>query len=160
MMRTKEKGFTTLELLVCFIITSVIMLTMFTAIMSYRERQQIESIRNRVMTYDYTMTKMVQDDVIKRKLIRVQQNSTNKITMYFERGSATSLTVDNSNPELPAILYGPVGQEIRYPLPAIDDLKIENTSWFQVDSFLTIRVVFAHPDLRRDANLFVVAPIG
>lgn len=161
MRRQKEKGFTTLELLACFIITSVIMISMFTVILNFRERQQIESIRNRVTAYDYSVTKLIQDDIIQRHLVGVSQPGINQIILYFSQGPSMRLTIDNSNPEVPAIVYGSVGQEIRYPVPGIDDLRIENTAYFTNDrGFLSIRVVLAHPDLKGDYGLSIVAPIG
>ena len=49
MKRLNNKGMTAVELLVCFIIVSAIVVSMFNLIMNYRNREQIEEINNEVI---------------------------------------------------------------------------------------------------------------
>ena len=46
-----KKGITSVELLVCFIIISTIVVSMYNLILNYRNREQIEEINNEVVSY-------------------------------------------------------------------------------------------------------------
>ena len=64
MRKINNKGITAIELLVCFIIVSVIVVSLFDLIMSYRNREQIEEINNEVVAFSNNLQKVIQDDLI------------------------------------------------------------------------------------------------
>ena len=63
-----NKGFTTVEVLVCFVIVLVVMMSLFSTISSFNEKKIQESTRARVYEYKNTITNVVQHDIIKRGL--------------------------------------------------------------------------------------------
>ena len=58
MRKINNKGITAIELLVCFIIVSVIVVSLFDLIMSYRNREQIEEINNEVVAFSNNLQKL------------------------------------------------------------------------------------------------------
>lgn len=174
MMKINKKGFTTIELLVCFVIVSAISISMFGIVMNYKERQQVESIRNDVLAYKYSMTKMIQDDIIKHKIIRVykgEDSNSARLYIIFEDennpGAEGDWSVIEAYKTKPLIKYSfkkPGISHIGYPLPDIADLKIEQGTYFTIDTvgdktFVTIDIPFSHPDLTdKDYGIHIVFP--
>lgn len=146
-MKKKRKGFTTLELLICFIIIGAISVGMFTIVMNFKERQQIESIHGDILTYKYSLTKMIQDDILKNYITKVDSTNS-KITFIFDDHQTASIEVVNNG-----IFYSSKSDTetpIFYPLPEIPNLTIPQAQYFvidRVDNFVTIRIPFYHPDL-------------
>ena len=60
-----RKGITTVELLICFILVMIITISMYTVISAYNERRILESYKEQIITYKNTLTKDIQDDLIK-----------------------------------------------------------------------------------------------
>ena len=75
MKRLNNKGMTAVELLVCFIIVSAIVVSMFNLILNYRNKEQIEEINNEVINYANNLQKDIQDDFIKGHLSSYYENS-------------------------------------------------------------------------------------
>ncbi len=153
----KKNGFTTIELLVCFIVISAISVSMFGVVMHYKESQQVESIRSDLLTYKYNLTKTIQDDLIKIGVESVTYNQLTSITFTFKDHTTKTLSVDRDQY---LIHYG----DTDYPLPNIDGLEIDQGTYFLIEpvdttTFVTIRIPFVHPDLEnRDYALFIVHP--
>ena len=60
-----RKGITTVELLICFIIVMIITISMYSVVSAYNERRILESYKEQITTYKNTLTKDIQDDLIK-----------------------------------------------------------------------------------------------
>lgn len=159
----KKNGFTTIELLVCFVIISAIAVSMFGLVLNYQENQQIESIKSEVLTYKNTMTKMIQDSIVKTKITSSVKVSGYDFYVYF-RG-VNNQTKENVNSyiivEKDKIKYN----FVNYPLPKIDNLEIDvNNAKYSVDkvgntNFVTIDIPFKHPDLmEKDYSIHIVFP--
>lgn len=65
MKKLNNKGMTTVEILLCFVIISVIAVSMFSSITSFNERRIKEEYKRELITYKNLLTKMIQDDLIK-----------------------------------------------------------------------------------------------
>ncbi|MBP5678927.1 MAG: prepilin-type N-terminal cleavage/methylation domain-containing protein [Bacilli bacterium] len=99
-----QKGFTTVEVLVCFVIVSVVMMSLFSTISSFNEKKIEESYRARVYEFKNGITNMIQEDIIKRGLTfaKVSDNGktpgdvegrTYTVDMTFRDGSKRRLIV-------------------------------------------------------------------
>lgn len=66
MRRINQNGITSIEILICFSITSIIVISMFKAIDSYKDRQDLESYKSTITTYKNILTKTIEDEIIKR----------------------------------------------------------------------------------------------
>ena len=67
MKKLNNKGLTAIEILVCFAIISVIVISMFNIINNYKEKKDLESYKLDITTYKNTVTKTIYDDIIKNK---------------------------------------------------------------------------------------------
>ena len=162
MLKLNNKGITTIEILICFVLLAVISTSLYNTVSIYRNKQILEGEKEKIYTYKNLLTKEIQDDIIKKRLIGARKNSNNVLILEFNDGTSATLVVDiNGN----KISYDGVD----YPLPnfgkntsgvnvlKIDDCKIEITT---SPDFLTIDIPFMHPDFGTKYGIFVAAPIG
>lgn len=68
MKKLNNKGFTIVEVLVCFILVSVVMMSLFSTISSFNEKRIQESYRAKVYEYKNSLTNTIQSDFIKKGL--------------------------------------------------------------------------------------------
>lgn len=77
MTKLNNKGLSIIELLVCFVIVAVISITLLNIVMDYNATQETENIKNIIKTYKNTVTKNIQNDIIKYGLSKVEVDQTN-----------------------------------------------------------------------------------
>ncbi len=63
-----QKGFTTVEVLVCFVIVSVVMMSLFSTISAFNDKKTQESTRSILYEFKNTVTNVIQHDIVKRGL--------------------------------------------------------------------------------------------
>lgn len=163
MERLNNRGITTIEILICFVLLAVISTSLYNTVSIYRNKQILEREKEKIYTYKNLLTKEIQDDIIKKGLTGATKAADTKLNMSFSDGSSKVLEVKSDN----EIIYG----EIKYPLPNfgknssnenvlkidVDDCKIEITD---SPDFLTINIPFIHPDFGTRYGILVAAPIG
>lgn len=143
MKKLNNKGMTSVEVLMAFIVVVMISVSMYSTVSAYQNKQQIESFKEKIMTYKNLLTKEVNDDLIKKGLIAVNVVTTesgdgvNRVgTIYTitftlkngqkkrmiitnakasARGSNVSATNDQDDNFV--IAYGDLGSEVQYDLP-------------------------------------------
>lgn len=64
MKRLNNKGLTVVEILVCFSIVVVIVMSMFKVVNNQKSKQEIESTKNSMLTYKNETTKTIEEDII------------------------------------------------------------------------------------------------
>lgn len=69
MIKLNNKGMTAVEILVCMVLIVVITVSMYSSVSAYKNKQQIESFKEKIMTYKNLITKEINDDLIKDGLI-------------------------------------------------------------------------------------------
>ncbi len=163
-----NKGFTSIELLVSFIIVSAIAIGMFDLVLNYRNSQQVASYETTVQSYINNMTKMIQDDLVKRKLASVTLSGSRQATFTFtnpdNKGANTNAVLKiNVSDEMCSncfIEYGPSGQTVKNKIPNIADLTIQKAE-IKVDSqFLIVDILFKHPNFENSKRIYITAPIN
>lgn len=107
-MKLNNKGITTIEILISFVLLAIIVVSLYGTVESYKNKQNIESEKNQIMTYKNLLTKEIQDDLIMKGLIDVtidykefkKDASTNAITpetytvnFSFKDGTKSQLIV-------------------------------------------------------------------
>lgn len=75
MKKLNNKGITIIEILLCFVLVVGITSSLFSSLNSYKNKQQLESNRNAIVTYKNLLTKDIQDDLIKKGLKDVEITS-------------------------------------------------------------------------------------
>lgn len=70
MKKLNNHGLTAVEVLICFSITAVIVISLFKIINNFNEKQTIESRKNLIETYKNTVTKTIMDDILQAGGVR------------------------------------------------------------------------------------------
>ena len=68
-MKLNNKGLTAVEILVCFVLMVILTVSMYSSVISYKNKQNIESDRDKIVAYKNLLTKEIQDDLIKKGLV-------------------------------------------------------------------------------------------
>lgn len=170
MKKLNQKGMSTIEILVCFVLVSIITISMYSMVTAYKEKQQIESYKETVTTYKNLLTKDIQDDLIMVGLSSVTINDRLSITFQFLNGEEKTLRLEQGlNGDVDAIVYG----EMSYPLPNLGYSTLEDGSkkydfqiqwnqdpFFEINNGVCIIYIgFTHPDLGDRYAISIVCPV-
>lgn len=74
--KLNNRGMTAVEILVCFVLMSILAVSMYSSIASYKNKQSIESAKEKIFTYKNLLTKEIQDDLIKKGLVSTEISET------------------------------------------------------------------------------------
>lgn len=96
-----NKGMTLVELIAAFVITSVIVVAVFTSITSYRNRAQTASIKKEIISYKNTVTQAIQRDIsqygIKKAYIaNIHYINTDTINIILSDGRTKQINIVHS----------------------------------------------------------------
>ena len=70
-MKLNNKGMTIIEILVCFVIVSIIATSIYSLVSTFNNRKTEESYKQEIYKYKNLLTKEIYDDIIKKGLISV-----------------------------------------------------------------------------------------
>lgn len=76
MKKLNNKGLTTIELLISFVLLAILVASLYGTVETYKNRQSIEEFKDEIYTYKNLLTKEVQSDLIKKGLMDVKIEST------------------------------------------------------------------------------------
>lgn len=153
--KLNNKGMTAVEVLVCFVLVVIITVSMYTTVSAYKNKQQIESFKEKIVTYKNLLTKEINDDLIKDGLVSAKitefsedpaTGNTYSVEMNLRNGEKKCLKVksikaydylwDSSmESKFPAandkddefmISYGDCGNETKYSIPDLGQSKNPN----------------------------------
>jgi len=72
MKKLNNKGVTIVEILVVFILVSVITISMYQTILTFKEKKDIEEMKEEILTYKNLVTQDIQSDLTKKGLVDAQ----------------------------------------------------------------------------------------
>ncbi len=154
-MGIKRNGFTTVELMISFVIVGTIVVTMLMTILSIREAQYAESIYGTVMIAKSSVTKHIQDDLTQRKINTPEYIGT---TLSFSTDDGDRTLVVEKN----CITY--LGEKTCLPLINEDDsllvYDLANIQYSVNAHYLIFRVPILHPDLEESVSVEIIAPLS
>ncbi len=185
-MKLNNKGMSIVEILVCFVLVALISVSIYTAISSFNNKRNIESFKEKIYTYKNTLTKLIQDDLIKNGLISADYTINNgiyTINLHFRDNTQKTLVItrklamdynealENKSGPLQNDEFMILYDGIEYPLPdlgeyqndrgeTIKDLRINNIIINTDSSVLTIYIGLYHPDLSTRYGINIVCPIN
>ena len=156
-----KKGITSVELLVCFIIISTIVVSMYNLILNYRNREQIEEINNEVITFSNNIQEVIQSDLIMGHLTEVSNVGIDGYTATLAFNNPNEYTTTISiNPNTGVISYGRTGDVIDYEIPAIADLMLSPDSKIEYlagdNGYLKITIILTHPNFPNETYSFMI----
>lgn len=94
--KLNNKGMTLVEVVVCFALVTIVLVSMYSSISVYKTKQNIESYKETVITYKNLLTKEIQDDLIKKGLIYASATNSDEVytvNMSFKDGSSKTLEI-------------------------------------------------------------------
>lgn len=161
--KLNNKGLTAIEILICFSIIAVIVVSMFKVITNFKDKQDVESYKNEITTYKNTVTKTIMNDIIDNGGIQEQGDQTlteshiedDSILVTFTTSNGVmrkiQISSDEDNSDNNFIFYTNYSNSTlseKFVIPKIinlsfNDIKVE----YSDDKFVTIKVGFSHPDL-------------
>ena len=160
-MLLNKKGMTSVELLVSFIIVSTIVVSMYTLILNYHNREQIGEVDNEVTTYANNIQEVIQSDLIMGHLVNVTSVSSDGYSAVLSFDNPTNYTTTlRINPNTGVISYGKDGDVIDYEIPAIADLMLAPESKIEyipaTNGYLKITIVLTHPNFEGGTYSFMI----
>ena len=157
MKKINNKGITTIEVIVCFVLVVMITIVMYSTITGFNERRLVEGYKSKIYTYKNVLTKEIQDDFIKIGLnhattYKKSQHGTATYTVdcTLQDGTKRRLVIDQfltksdyhiggtlySREDYSLIKYGVPGYILEYPIPYLGESKfeVENASGNKVET--------------------------
>ena len=138
MNKLNNRGITTIELILCFVLVFIMAFSMYGTVSSYNDKRIIEKDKNEILSYKYLLTKTIQDDFVNNELshVSIENNfepsgkKTYILHCTLKNGTKKELKVEQTlgystyNPtglkdqsDSFMISYGTEGDLIEYPLP-------------------------------------------
>ena len=160
-MNLNKKGITSVELLVCFIIISTIVVSMYNLILNYRNREQIEEINNEVIAFSNNLQQVIQSDLVMGHLVSVSNVSVDGYSATFTFDTPNSYTTTITiKPNEGVISYGKSGDVIDYEIPGIADLMLSPDSSITyipaTNGYLQINIILTHPNFENGTYSFMI----
>ena len=156
-----KKGITSVELLVCFIIVSTIVVSMYNLILNYRNREQIEEVNNEVVSFSNNLQGVIQSDFVMGHLVSVSNVSEDGYSATFTFDTPNSYTTTiKIDPDRGVISYGRSGEVIDYEIPGIVDLMLSSDSKITYipasNGYVKIDIVLTHPNFTDETYSFMI----
>ncbi|NLA33400.1 MAG: hypothetical protein GX861_00830 [Tenericutes bacterium] len=95
MKRLNNKGISIIELLIGFVIVMLIFISLFSIVLTYRDRLQAEEFRHELITFQTTLYKTIYDDInntlnplseVKEATCEIEGDTKNCIVFIYETG--------------------------------------------------------------------------
>lgn len=156
-----KKGITSVELLVCFIIVSTIVVSMYNLILNYRNREQIEEVNNEVVSFANSLQEVIQSDFVMGHLVDVSNVSNDGYSATFTFDTPNSYTTTiKIDPDRGVISYGRSGEVIDYEIPGIVDLMLSSDSKITYipasNGYVKIDIILTHPNFSDETYSFMI----
>lgn len=190
MKKINKKGLSSIEILLAFVLTSIIVVSMFNVVFSFRTRQQEESARTDAITYINTITRVIHSDLIEHGIQEVREippvealrpgEERLDYVIVLNTGEERVLRVtkivnsDESPTDEKFVLHY---DGIDYPLPNIgrrenggqieydlkfNELRLVVATDYETNNqtMLTLFIGLHHPDLGSNYAIRIVSPVG
>lgn len=153
MKKLNNKGITTIEVIICFVLVVIITVSMYGTISSFNEKRILEQEKEQIYSWKNTLTKDIEDDFIKIGLTHALYERTidpsTKSTIHtvkceLKDGTDRQLIIEQrlakstyhiggtASEDYFMVKYGQANNMIEYPLPDLgsgdEDGKIKNLS--------------------------------
>lgn len=84
------KGMTLIELVICFVVVAVIVISLLNTIMNIKAKEQTEDIRKTVISYKNVITRVIQTDIIKNDLAACTDDTDDTVNEPSSGANSTS----------------------------------------------------------------------
>lgn len=136
-----KKGFTLVELIVSFVLITVVSLALFKTVLSLQQKQQINISKNNYKAFILILNNNIQKDFLNDNIITVMSCGTNCYDIVYENKGSVRLSIDNTNN---IIEYGDIKEKLPSDYKFIADIEftsyINNLDGYNSFILLTIPV--------------------
>lgn len=147
--KLNNSGLTVVEILVCFSIVVVIVMSMFKVVNNQKAKQEIESTKNSMLTYKNEVTKTIEEDIIDGSGVKsctINEDTSGNYNIY----TLNYTLMDNSQRELIITQYSDCDEnskveDVESESDAVSDCKDNNYIEFYKDSIIEDK--FEIPDV-------------
>lgn len=140
-----NKGFTTVELIVSFALTSVMLLLLFELVVSIRGLYLSSGIKTELLTKQAVMTSKINEDFTNYNILSMSNCGVDCLNIHFEGGLIKQLSVDATNGLLK---YGNYVSELiqgsRFLQPTVLTYTEPTSPANNADSYFIIKIVVTH----------------
>lgn len=147
-MRLNNKGITTIEVIICFVLVVTITTSMYGTVSSYNQKRILEQYKEEIYTYKNLLTKEIQDDFIKLGITHAEYKkdingakTTHTVDCTMKDGSKRKLVIEQQFSESDYHLQGSAGVDdyymikygdpndlIEYPIPDLGTVINKKTN--------------------------------
>ena len=145
MKKLNNKGITTIEVIICFLLVVIIATSMYTTVSAFNEKRIIEQYKEEIYSYKNILTKQIQDDFIKVGITSAKINTekadaktTYTLNATLKDGTKRNLIIiqqlgysiyhlggtKSKNDEF-MIKYGKDEEEVEYPIPDLGEFHVD-----------------------------------
>jgi len=167
MNKLNNKGLSVVEFIVVFVILMVLVFGMMNSIMGLKDSNNTTNISKELLEYKSTLTKVINDDLIKRKFKEIKKCDTlgYSVTcnLSFEDETTSTLIINTNTNEEGDYVISYNNQN--YPIPNSEFLEFYGSITVKIDeetkNFLLINIPIYEID-KRDVNygINIIHPIG
>ena len=141
----KKKGFTVVELVICFALISVVVVGMLSIALSYRKNASESKIRLELEEYKVNVTRKIQNDIINLGVDYVKYCDTavtDCVEIVFTDGTSKKIEVSSLEPGNRYIKYGGEKFKIEDDLEGIENPTLKDVSTLLPLSGINVSVAF------------------
>ncbi len=158
MLKKNNKGFTVVELIASFVFTSILAITLFAAVMNYKDKQTDSMISTQLLAFKSQLLMDIESDIQKKGLSWIEHSDCNKkdedtgtiveyiprcVTLHFNDGDSKvllvsrktkidELRVDESNVTTFTITYAYISYGgVQYRIPDEDNIDLGTDYFFE-----------------------------
>lgn len=181
MMKLNNKGMTVVEILLSFTLVVIIVMNLFSIIMNYRAKVNVEILRDEYIVTKYQITRDIQNDILDLVLKEVTECGAKCVQFEYYSGAKKKLTIHDPQTadqiENKYIQYGDQKYKIRDVLPSnipsgrdplrYQSITIDPTITLTKDTYsvteeenslYSVYIGIRHAEFDEDFGILIVAP--
>lgn len=117
----KRNGFTLIELLICFVLVTIISITLFKTVLSLQEKQKKAIIQNEYKAFALVLNNSIKKDFTTKKVTSFISCGTNCYDITYESEVTNRLTIDKTSN---IINYGSISEKLPKNYMFYDDIEV------------------------------------
>lgn len=117
-----KRGFTIIELLVSFVLISVVTFALFRTVLSIERIQQRNIYENLFQSFQTIISKDFGNDLLNKKIVSISKCGTNCYDINYENLGNIQLKIDKDNG---IFSYGNIAEKLPKKYKFVDDIQVE-----------------------------------
>ena len=137
-MNKKRNGFTLIELLVCFVLITIVTISLFKTVLTLQQKQQKNIAYNDYVAFSSVVNSTIQKDFLNKTMKSFTTCGDNCYTITYTDGSTRELRIDKKNG---IFTYGDTKEKIPSSYKFYDDLDVTNITSSSNGAFTSLLTI-------------------